>query len=58
MLMVEPLPKKIPYTFFTPSFHYQFYLDDEPKEVGEVEEINPSSWRAHLTVFTHPRKEE
>ena len=43
MLMVEPPPKKIPYTFFAPSFHYQFYPDDEPEEIGETEENNPSS---------------
>ena len=43
MLMVEPPPKKIPYTFLTSSFHYQFYSDDELKEVGEVEEIDPLS---------------
>ena len=58
MMMVEPSLKKVPYTFFAPSFHYQFYLDDEPKEFGEVEEIDPSSWRGRLAVFTHPHEEK
>ena len=51
MLMVELEPKKCPYTFFTMSFHYQHFLDEEPMEAGKVEE-------ARLAVFTHPRKEE
>ena len=58
MLMVEPLSKKVSYTFFTPSFYYQFYLDDEPEEVGDVEEFDPLSWIAHFVVFTHPHEEE
>ena len=58
MLMVGPPSKKISYTFFTPSFHYQFFPDDKPEKVGEVKEIDPSSWKAHLAVFTHPHKEK
>ena len=58
MLMVEPPPKKIPYTFFIPSFHYLFYPYDESKEAGELEEAGLSSWRTRLTVFTHPREGE
>ena len=58
MLMVKPPPKKIPYSFFTPSFHYQFYPNDELEEVSEVEEIDSSSWRARLAMLTHPHEEE
>ena len=58
MLMVEPAPKKIPLTFFIPSFHYQQYSDKEPMETSEVEEAGSSSWKALLAVFTHPREGE
>ena len=27
-------------------------------EVGEVGEVDSSSWKAHLAVFTHPHEEE
>ena len=56
MLMVEPPPKKIPYTFFTPSFHYHFYPHGESEEADELEEAGPSSWRIHLVVFTYPHE--
>lgn len=39
MLMIEPALAKTQYTFFTPSFHRQFYVDDEP------EETSSSSWK-------------
>ena len=58
MLMVEPPLKKIPYTFFTSSYHYQFFPNDEPDEIDEVEENDPSLWRAQLAVYTHPCEEE
>ena len=37
MLMVEPAPKKTPFTFFTPSFHYQHFSNEEPLVASEVE---------------------
>ncbi len=58
MLMIEPAPKKVPYTFFTPSFHYQQFSDQDPPEVDEVEGSASSSWKQRLANFTHPREEE
>ena len=58
MLMVKPTPKKVSHTFFTSSFHYQHFLDEDPVEVDEVERGSSSSWKAHLVVFTHPREEK
>lgn len=52
MLMIEPAPPKTQFTFFTPSFHRRFYVDDEP------EETSPSSWKSRLASWTHPREEE
>ena len=56
--MIEPTPKKIPYTFFVSSFHYQQFPDEDPPEVDETEGSASSSWRDRLAVFTHPREEE
>ena len=58
MLMIEPAPKKVPYTFFVPSFHYQQFLDEDPLEEDEIEGSASSSWKDRLAIFTHPREEE
>ena len=54
MLMIEPAAKKIPFTFFTPSFHYQQYLDEERMDSSEVETSSYSSWNTPLAESTHP----
>ena len=43
MLMIEPVPKKVPYTFFMPSFHYQQFPDEDPPEEDEIEGSASSS---------------
>ena len=58
MLMVEPVPKKTPYTFLTLYFHYQHFPDEEHMEAGEAEEVGSPSWKAHMAMFTHPCEEE
>ena len=58
MMMIEPAPKKIPYTFFAPSFHYQQFPDVDPPEMDEIEGSASLNWRDRLTVFVHPREEE
>ena len=58
MMMIEPAPKKIPYTFFVPSFHYQRFPEEDPPEVDENEGSVSSSWRDRLSAFVHPREEE
>ena len=57
MMMIEPAPKKVPYTFFVPSFHYQQFHEEDPPEVDEIEGSASSSWKDRLDVFTHPREE-
>lgn len=52
MLMIEPPPKKTHFTFFTPSYHRQLYPNNE------LEEIDPSSWKAQLATYSYPHKEE
>ena len=42
MLMIEPPPEKTHFTFFFPSFHHQFYPDEEPKEPDS------SSWQVRV----------
>ena len=43
MLIIEPAPKKVPYTFFVPSFHYQQFPDEDPLEADEIEGSASSS---------------
>ena len=54
MLMIKPWSEKISYTFFTPSFHYQFFQNEELAKNGEYS----SGWKARLAVYTHPHEEE
>ena len=58
MLMIEPAPKKVPYTFFMPSFHYQQFPEEDPPEADEIEGSASSSWKHRPAIFTHPREEE
>ena len=45
MLMIEPAPKKVPYTFFVSSFHYQQFPDEDPPKADETEGSASSSWK-------------
>ena len=58
MLMIAPAPKRVPYTFFMPSFHYQQFPNEDPLEADEIEGSASSSWKDRLAIFTHPREEE
>ena len=58
MLMIAPAPKRVPYTFFMPSFHYQQFPDEDPLESDEIKGSVSSSWKHRLAIFTHPREEE
>lgn len=58
MLMIEPTLKKVPYMFFTPSFHYQQFPEEDPPEVVEIEGNASSSWKDRLAIFSYPREEE
>ena len=57
-MMIKPAPKKIPYTFFAPSFHYQQFPDVDLLEMDEIEGSASLNWRDRLTIFVHPREEE
>ena len=58
MMMIEPAPKKVPYTFFMPSFHHQQFPDEDPSGADEIEGSASSSWKHRLVVFTHPHEEK